>query len=611
MGALGDYIHLTWRGYCQDRYNTGTDILYKNAAGVYNEIENRQNAIIKKYKDRVKQVDINNYQRNLNIYQGFFQRNEETDDKDAQTLSKAISEEFLKNVNDIFIEEYPHYVKLALTETYNVRKRSVKRTSSEIKSEIDDIKKMLLNARKTGGNRANTQNLLNSLSAELKRIQTMYNNLSKKRQAELADKAGLDFNTLLNNFSNLIQKMDAQQKTNGGIIDQAIVTLIRDFISGIKIEQLQKEINKNYENIKYKDVRNEVSKIPVEIDKTISISFPFLIQQLVNVVDKGVSIFRAKGDALEYMIAAAAEAGDPSEFAKKVSRKTIGDIISKQKISQNVVGTSGVSDSILYLDFIGGEYQEDIKNQKVFENKDKGGTVIVTSTDTQEKVDVKVEIGKNTFGISAKNYAFDKKGEQIVSPKMEKGITAVSSSPLLSFLQEDISKASKNNINMAAFTNHLLNLKIQHPDYINDEELISYRQSKQEQEMIPLVENYTKLLNKIIMVKSVIGEGMLRYKNSSVQEIQGAELFVLNNNQTGQIIVKSTAQIIESCINNNNNIGYSILYNGKYGDPLEDIGYLMSDFPNSNKRIVDIIMKLYNIKVTSKLNINFNNFAKL
>ena len=129
--------------------------------------------------------------------------------------------------------------------------------------------------------------------------------------------------------------------------------------------------------------------------------------------------------------------------------------------------------------------------------------------------------------------------------------------------------------------------------------------------MIPLVENYTKLLNKIIMVKSVIGEGMLRYKNSSVQEIQGAELFVLNNNQTGQIIVKSTAQIIESCFNNNNNIGYSILYNGKYGDPLEDIGYLMSDFPNSNKRIVDIIMKLYNIKVTSKLNINFNNFAKL
>ena len=72
--------------------------------------------------------------------------------------------------------------------------------------------------------------------------------------------------------------------------------------------------------------------------------------------------------------------------------------------------------------------------------------------------------------------------------------------------------------------------------------------------------------NKIILIKSIIGEGMLRADKNGLKTINGAPIFVLNNNQTGQIVVKSTAQLVKDCINDTNK--YSIIYTPSSEDPL-------------------------------------------
>ena len=95
----------------------------------------------------------------------------------------------------------------------------------------------------------------------------------------------------------------------------------------------------------------------------------------------------------------------------------------------------------------------------------------------------------------------------------------ITDSPLLSFLQED---TTKSNI-MGEFSNHLLNLKIQHPLMPNGEVTSNMLHNN-------LIKEYSALLNKIILIKSIIGEGMLRADGKRLKTINGAHLFVLNNN---------------------------------------------------------------------------------
>ena len=107
-------------------------------------------------------------------------------------------------------------------------------------------------------------------------------------------------------------------------------------------------------------------------------------------------------------------------------------------------------------------------------------------------------------------------------------------SPLLSFLQEDTTKSDI----MGEFSNHLLNLKIKHPLKPKSERIMMN---------VPInsyggiLKKYNTLLDKIILIKSIIGEGMLRADENGLKTINGAPIFVLNNNQTGQIVVKSAA----------------------------------------------------------------------
>lgn len=591
MGALGDYIHLQKMGYMGKNPNNQKTI-FSEGQSVYKAVNKVQNDIINNYNKKSINEQIEEYQNMLNIYTGFTQRNDKKSGKKEKEIEKLAAEKMLKTVKTILEEEYPEYAMAVLTKTYDARKPS---------PEIREIKKLL--QKETYSSKNNTK-VLEILLSDLQYIQKCYTYLiNNEKKVGKIDK---DKKTALKNYilaikglinSSILKNISPEKQ----IISKQIDKTLQDLISSLKnidIEELQKAMEDK--NVKYKKIQEKLNTKITIGSKTIESPLPTIIQALIDLTQITINLKRMKGDALEYILAIAAEVGDPRNMAESALEEAFKNV-SKKNISDRVVGTTGVSDTILNLKFIDEKYRDKIQEQMKF--KTAKGDILITNTGVQEKIDVYVDLGEELkgIGVTAKNYSFDKKGEQIVydNDAQLKGISMITDSPLLSFLQEN---TEESNI-MGEFSNHLLNLKIQHPLMPNSEVTSNMVHNN-------LIKEYSILLNKIILIKSIIGEGMLRADKKGLKTINGAHLFVLNNNQTGQIVVKSTGQLVDYCINKNKKM-YSVLYNSAYDDPLQELQYIKQDFKTPNDRIADIIMKLYNIKVTVKLNINFNDFANL
>ena len=591
MGALGDYIHLQKLGYMGKNPNNQNTI-HSEGQSVYNAVNKVQNDIINNYNTESINKQIKKYQDILNIYTGFTQRNNLISSDDEKKIASAAAKKMLKTVKTILKEEYPDYAKAYITKTYDAKKNKLFE-----QQEVQGIKNLL---QQESYLPKNNTDVLNILLSKLKYINKCYERLIAEKKEEKIDKSTIDkYISIIDALINSSLLTSNESKEEGIIIKQINITL-KDLIKSINIEELEKAINDK--NIEYEKIQKKFLNIKVRIDsETLETSLPEIIQALIKLTRTGINLKRVKGDALEYMLAVAAEVGDPRNMAESALEEAFKNA-SKKNISNRVIGTTGVSNTIVNFNFIDKKYRKKIKEQMKFQTPK--GNILVTNTGVQEKIDVYVNLGKGleNIGVTAKNYSFDKSsGEQIVYGG-DKGISMITDSPLLSFLQDD-TNSTKTGI-MGEFSNHLLNLKIQHPLMPNGEVTSNMLQHN------ILIKEYSALLNKIILIKSIIGEGMLRANGKRLKTINGAHLFVLNNNQTGQIVVKSTGQLVDYCLKNNNGI-YSVLYNSSYDDPLQELQYIKQDFKTPNDRIADIIMKLYNIKVTVKLNINFNKFAEL
>lgn len=588
MGVLGDYIHLQKLGYMGKIPNNQKTIC-SNAQDVYHTVHTVQKHIINKYINKVNQKQIKEYQDILNIYTGFTQRNNLISGDDEKKIASAAAKKMLKTVKTILKEEYPDYAKAYITKTYDAKKNKLFE-----QQEVQGIKNLL---QQESYLPKNNTDVLNILLSKLEYINKCYERLIAEKKEGKIDKSTIDkYISIIDALINSSLLTSNESKEEGIIIKQINITL-KDLIKSINIEELEKAINDK--NIEYEKIQKKFLNIKVRIDsETLETSLPEIIQALIKLTRTGINLKRVKGDALEYMLAVAAEVGDPRNMAESALEEAFKNA-SKKNISNRVIGTTGVSNTIVNFNFIDKKYRKKIKEQMKFQTPK--GNILVTNTGVQEKIDVYVNLGKGleNIGVTAKNYSFDKSsGEQIVYGG-DKGISMITDSPLLSFLQDD-TNSTKTGI-MGEFSNHLLNLKIQHPLMPNSEVTSNMLHNN-------LIKGYSALLNKIILIKSIIGEGMLRANGKRLKTINGAPIFVLNNNQTGQIVVKSTAQLVKDCINDINK--YSIIYTPSSEDPLQEIQYTYQSFNDPNDRIADIIMKLYNIKVTVKLNINFNDFAK-
>ena len=577
MGALGDYIHLTWDGYLGKGENKkGT--YYWEQFDIYNKINSEKEQILQDYSSRIQDEQIQQYQKELNIFLGIEQSEGIKSNTSNDNIIEYLQNKVYERLTNFCIDKNKDIKNII----FDFQKKAIKRT------ELTDNEKKLIN--------------------ELEKIREIYkemdNNSNKKDIKNFID----TMNKLNEELSTLNQILETitgtleQQENNSYIIEGALQSALIELISNFssQITGILTDIQNNQKNISYKKIEALFSNIKYG-KKTASLYAA--ISDFIEMITYVGTINNLKGAAVEILLGEIEVLRRAKKIAENTAVNSILDVLNLQNFDQEKEFQKTQAGDISSKTFIDrGIYSEPIKKQMEIISKKEGNIIITNPGGAQEKVDVYITLedkNKNPIsaGASVKNYEFKKLKSGINTTTLD----LITNSNLSNFLQGGIGGAR-----LDVFGNHLLNLNLKH--YKRQRDKLIYSQDPTSSSDKTNIQNqrnmYLSLLNEIILIKSLTGEGLLRSdKNKNIKTMNGAPLLIVNDSSNGIIKVYKTQDIIKNCLDSRNGSIKSYIY---FSSDLSKIENRMIKGDNGEDiRIPTIMFKLEKIKINTKIKLSY------
>lgn len=579
MSTLGDYIHLTWKGYAT---NTEKGTNSSEAEDINQSVTQAQTKILKRYADKISKEQARGLQDRLNLALGF--KNAEEGKSNVIDVSKEIREAVENHIK----ETYPN---VKLTKKLNVEREVISEKTKNVSLKEDASYRQF----RTLYN--NFIQIMENYKAILKAVSDNQMKAEEKAKYNL-EKIRIDIQKAYNTFKDLINSYEDQ--------NDPVLGGIKDFFERNRKNTYLRALNEAGNGLKKIESQAGLSSSRIQdtfgrdTNKYDGKSFIEFINELAQATYISSSLASAKGYAFEDTLDLAQQMGllDLTKEVNDDLKKSVLKEMKEAKFSNG--GKSNLSQTFIDLNWTGGYNPTDKKNFSYNQYN-----IAITSSAAQAKVDVTMNVnfdkaGDKDLTVSAKNYSFSSLDKIPVMPDGTTGITVLSGTPLLSILYWDTNDINKDL--SARYANHLLNIFL-HREKDSEESWVKNLQN--------LKEIYTKSLYIMIAIKAIIGEGMMRYSsNLGIQSMQGADVFIVNNARKGQILVIPTAVLTAYAFKNikDNTLA---CFGGK--GILSELSSIENTWHEngSEDRISSIISKLYTTKVSLHLQFSFNELAKM
>lgn len=485
-GAIGNYIHLTWAGY-EGTYRQTVEQRHKKGFQARTLHEKWKQARLNE------EEKIKSYQSR---YASMLNENElqkvETNYNKFLEIAKKIGnkqdvDEAEQNIYDELVRDMDDYLQ------------------NKYPGMVIDYCKLnatstnYYNLEKTKGKNANSSTSTGYLKGydNTKRDNNISNTIIQRRLDELykaAEKMTKDNTTLGSQFKN---QVDAVQRA----VDELY-----------KLSELDKKNNaKKY--VKTSTLKAAPSIVLEGKDYNIISAINHLIAQARYPGSKAI------GDLFEtFLVVVGGKYA--CDRALLEANTTITDFIKKHKVG-DTGGHSGTN-----LDTITKTLRKGLVSgiSEKFLSKD-GSFIMDADISQQDKIDCTLTFNGKPLNISAKNY-------NIGAAKNRKdGISLVSGTNLLTMLQDE----------SPDFVNHYINLVIPHLESIKDANSYSTKEIGGYKEMNELVE-------KLILIKSFTGVNMSKNYDGMTLQQGTANIFAINDNQTGHIKLYSMEDMIDRAL---------------------------------------------------------------